>query len=76
MPDPGRTERTLYWKMRAHVTTGSLGGTGRAPSHIQGFLPGTHRGHDPPTFWMSVMSTSLMTLFLLEEPDLELSKHK
>ena len=29
-----------------------------------------------PTFWMSVMSTSLMTLFLLEKPDLELSKHR
>lgn len=29
-----------------------------------------------PTFWMSVMSTSLMTLFLLEDPDLELSKHR
>lgn len=30
------------------------------------------------TFWMSVMSSSLMTLFLLEDPDLELelSKHK
>lgn len=30
------------------------------------------------TFWMSVMSVSLMTLFLLEEPDLELelSKHR
>lgn len=29
-----------------------------------------------PTFWMSVMSTSLITLFLLEDPDLELSKHR
>lgn len=29
-----------------------------------------------PTFWMSVMSASRMTLFLLEEPDLELSKHR
>lgn len=29
-----------------------------------------------PTFWMSVMSTSLITLFLFEEPDLELSKHR
>lgn len=31
-----------------------------------------------PTFCMSVMSTSLMTLFFFEEPDLELelSKHR
>lgn len=41
IPDPGRTDKTLY-------------------------------------FWISVMSTSLMTLFFFEDPDLELelSKHR
>lgn len=39
IPDPGRTESTLY-------------------------------------FWISVISDSFITLFLFEEPDFELSKHK
>lgn len=41
--------------------------------------PGGDLGqHYLRTFWMSVMSVSLMTLFLFEDPDLELelSKHR
>lgn len=41
--------------------------------------PGADLGrHHLRTFWMSVMSVSLMTLFLFEDPDLELelSKHR
>lgn len=43
------------------------------------FAPASRPGrHHLRTFWMSVMSVSLMTLFLFDEPDLELelSKHR
>lgn len=47
-----------------------------APASLSLKSEGTGEGGATPTFWMSVMSASLMTLFLLEDPDLELSKHK
>lgn len=67
IPLPGRTDSTLYWKCQ------------NCKSGYAYLLPvQSHRDVWSFTFWMSVMSISLITLFFLELLDLalELSKHR
>lgn len=71
IPDPGSTDKTLYWEeqRRRHIYI---------CMNLQQKMIKNKKVKEANTFWMSVMSSSLMTLFLLEDPDLELelSKHK